>query len=105
MPGALVVCTSSGGEDLSFSAFADEASKATFVEAKAELICGRALAPERDGTSTTQFEGIIYVDAGTVIIEPDSTEVRNQLPTDLGATPSKMCADAVGDTVPPTGGQ
>jgi hypothetical protein len=93
-------------EDLTFSAFVDEQAKNTFIDAKAELICTRALAPERSGDATQTFDGIVYVDAGNVIIEPDSYVIRDQLAQAIGATPSKMCADAVGDrpattTTPP----
>jgi hypothetical protein len=102
MPGAVVQCFSNGeDEDLQFSAFPDEESKATFVESKAELICARAMAPESDTAVTTRFDGIVYVDAGNVIIEPDTYVVRDQLAAELQATPTKMCADAVGDR-PPT---
>jgi hypothetical protein len=98
MPGAIVQCFSNGeDEDLQFSAFADEEAKDTYIEAKAELICGRALAPEQDPETRSRFDGIVYVDAGLVIIEPDTYIVRDQLAQELGATASKMCAEAVGD--------
>ena len=104
MPAAVVQCFSNDpdSEDLTFSAFVDEESKNTFIEAKAELICGRALAPETDPRSVSRFDGIVYVDAGTVIIEPDTFFIRDQLAAELGATPSKMCAEAVGDSIPTT---
>ena len=51
-------------EDLTFSALHDEESKQDFIEAKAELICGRALAPESDPSVASRFDGIVYVDAG-----------------------------------------
>lgn len=98
MPGALVQCFSNGeDEDLQFSAFADEEAKNTYIEAKAELICERALAPEREGTALTRFDGLIYVDAGIVIIEPDTFIVRDALANELGATATKMCPEATGD--------
>jgi hypothetical protein len=101
MPGAMVQCFSNDpdSEDLTFSAFTDEESKNTFIEAKAELICGRALAPEADPRTVSRFDGIVYVDAGLVIIEPDTFFIRDKLAEELGATPSKMCPEAVGDTV------
>ena len=79
-------------------------AKATFVEAKAELICARALAPVPGAPDTalpadSLFTGLAYVDTGTIIIEPDSTEVRDQLAAALGATPGKMCAAPGGHTV------
>jgi hypothetical protein len=104
MPAAVVQCFSNGeDEDLQFSAFDDEEAKDTYIEAKAELICGRALGFGND-TSGGQagFDGIVYVDAGTVIIEPDSYVVRDLLAQELGATASKMCPEAVGDRPPAT---
>jgi hypothetical protein len=98
MPGATVQCFSVlEDEDLTYSAFADEQAKNDFIEAKAELICGRALAPESDPAVTTRFDGLIYIDAGNVIIEPDTFPIRDVLARELGATPAKMCPDAVGD--------
>jgi hypothetical protein len=104
MPGAHVQCYSNGeDEDLLFTGFVDEESKNTYIEAKAELICGRALSFGSD-TSRGQagFDGIVYVDAGLVIIEPDSYVVRDLLAQELGATASKMCPEAVGDRPPTT---
>jgi hypothetical protein len=104
MPGALVQCYSNGeDEDLQFSSFTDEQAKRDYIEGKAELICGRAMAPEADPNTRTRFDGIVYVDAGLVIIEPDTFAVRDQLASELGATASKMCAEAVGDTIPSQG--
>jgi hypothetical protein len=98
MPGAVVQCFSVlEDEDLTFSAFVDEQHKRDFIDAKAELICGRALAPESDPNVTTRFDGIVYVDVGNVIIEPDTYIIRDQLARELGAAPNKMCEDAVGD--------
>ena len=105
MPGALVQCFSVlEEEDLQISAFADAESKDTFVEAKAELLCGRALAPEADPATKTRFDGVVYVDTETVIIEPDTWPIRDQLAQELEATPAKMCVDAVGDRPLPDAG-
>jgi hypothetical protein len=98
MPGAIVACFSSyEDEDLSFSAFTDEEAKNTFIEAKAELICARALEPEKDPNEPARFDGIVYVDGGNVIIEPDSWPLRDRLATELGLPGTKMCPEAVGD--------
>lgn len=101
IPDAMVQCFSVlEDEDLTFSGFADEEAKNTYIEAKAELICVRAMAPEVD-PNAAKFEGLVYIDAGNVIIEPNSFQIRDLLATELGETPSKMCADATGDTFPP----
>jgi hypothetical protein len=89
-------------EDLTFSAFVDDEHKQDFIDAKAELICGRALAPESDPNVTSRFDGIVYVDVGNVIIEPDTFVIRDQLAGEIDAPARKMCADAVGDQAPTT---
>jgi hypothetical protein len=101
MPAVILTCASIPfDEDLEFAGFTSEQAKKDYIDAKAELICGRAMAPEADPAVTTRFDGIVYVDAGEVIIEPDSYVVRDKLADELGATGSKMCPDATGDRTP-----
>jgi hypothetical protein len=104
MPAAIVQCFSNGeDEDLLFTAFEDEDEKDTYIEAKAELICGRALGFGSEQSETMAgFDGIVYVDFGTVILEPDSFAVRDALAEELGGTASKMCPEAIGDRPMPT---
>lgn len=104
MPGAVVQCFSNDDEDITVTAFVDEDHMQTYIEAKAELICGRALAPLEPGGAPSNFNGLIYIDMGdNILVEPDSNEVRDQLVAEIGGTPGKMCPDGVDPTTSSAG--
>lgn len=100
MPGGHVECTSADDENLTIEAFVDEQHKLDFLLAKGELICERGKQAGRaPGEEKTGFDGLPYVDGGTVIIEPDSAAERDRLAQALGFSAGNMCTD-VNDTAP-----
>lgn len=100
MPGATVECESADGENLTFEAFVDDEHKLDFLLAKGELICERGKQAGLDpGGETTAFDGLPYVDGGTLIIEPDTAAMRDQLAQALGFSAGNMCT-GVTDNAP-----
>jgi len=104
MPGAVVQCSAisveegDDGEDLTIEAFVDEEAKNVFIEAKAELLCERLRILALDFATGVSFsEGVAYVDLGTVIIEPDSWQVRDELARQMGGVATNMCPDVTAD--------
>jgi hypothetical protein len=99
MPGASGSCTSTDDEDITIEAFTTEKKKDEFIEAKSELICARGIKVGTDPeTGETGFDGLIYVDLGTIIVEPDFTGTRDALARELDGTPSNMCAGTTDST-------
>jgi hypothetical protein len=104
MPAAFVQCTSipvaegEDGEDLTIQAFADTDAKDIFIAANEELLCerGRQLGLDSAGRESV-FDGVPYVDVDTVIVQPDSWEVRDELARQLGAASANMCPDVTAD--------
>ena len=87
------------GENLTIEAFVDQAHRDDFIAAKAELICARGKERGLSSDKTTStFDGLVYVEAGNVIIEPDTAEIRNAIARELGLTAGNMCPGITNDT-------
>jgi hypothetical protein len=73
VPGAMAQCTSTGGENLTFETFADEAAAYSFLSTKNGKICATAAQKNLKNVSYP------YVAATTYFIEPDNKATADRI--------------------------
>ncbi|GIU86171.1 MAG: hypothetical protein KatS3mg009_0686 [Acidimicrobiia bacterium] len=79
VPAAMGECTGPDGEHLELAAFADGGARRRFVEEKAAFLCRRA----REA-GLAAFGGFPYVEAGRVLVQPDTAPAARRIAGALG---------------------